>query len=71
MYELKNGNQALVCFILRPRQRGDGYTDGRSHISVHADKQTQVHSAQSSLTVIHPSTNRGRQCLSSVNVPLS
>jgi len=44
--------------------------DGRSQIKVHTDERTQVHSAQSSLTVTHPSTNRGRRCITSVNVPL-
>jgi len=32
--------------------------DGRSQIKVHTDERTQVHSAQSSLVVTHPSTNR-------------
>jgi len=40
--------------------------DGRSQIKVHADEWTQVHSAQSSLVVTHPSTNRARQYLSTV-----
>jgi len=50
-------------FILRPT------LDGRSQIKVHTDERTQVHSARSFLTVTHPSTNRGRRCLTSVNVP--
>jgi len=33
--------------------------------------RSQVHGARSSLTVTHPSANRGRRCLTSVNVPLS
>jgi len=45
--------------------------DSRSQIKVHTDEQTQGHSARSSLTVTHPSTNRGRRCLTSVNVPLN
>jgi len=32
----------------------------QSQIKNHTDKQTQVHSAWSSLAVTHPSTNRGR-----------
>jgi len=47
------------------------YRDGRSQIKVHTDERTQIHSARYSLTVTHPSTNRGRRCLTSVNVPLS
>jgi len=63
---------ARFCLIhLRPCQHDDGHTDGRSQIKVHADDRKQVHSAQSSLTVTHPSTNRGRRCLTSVNVPQS
>jgi len=54
----------LVWFILRPCQHDDGYIDGRSQIKVHADERTQVHSARSSLTVTHPSTNRGRNVAS-------
>jgi len=46
------------------------YIDGRSQIKVHTVERTQVHSDQSSLTVTHPSTNRGRRCLASMNVPL-
>jgi len=34
--------------------------DGRSEVKVHADERTQVHSARSSLTVTHQSTNRDR-----------
>jgi len=41
----------------------DCYIDGRSHIKVHTDERTQVHSARSSLTVTQPSPNRGRRCL--------
>jgi len=58
-------------FISRPCQHDDGYIDGRSRIKVHTDERTQVHSARSSLTVTHPSSNHGRHCLTSVNVPLS
>jgi len=61
----------LVWVILRPCQHDGGYVDGRSQIKVHTDERTQVQSAWSSLTVTHPSTNRGRRCLTSVNVPLS
>jgi len=61
----------FVWFILRPCQHDDGYIDGRSQIKVHTDERTQVHSARSSLTATHPSTNRGRRCLTSVNVSLS
>jgi len=45
--------------MLRPCQHDDGYIDGQSQIKVHTDEQTQVDSARSSLTVMHPSTNRG------------
>jgi len=51
----------FVWFILRPFQHDDGYIDGRSQIKVHTDERTQVHSARSSLTVTHPSSNRGRR----------
>jgi hypothetical protein len=34
------------------------YMDGRSQIKVHTDERKQVHSAQSSLAVTHPGTNR-------------
>jgi len=51
-------------------QHDDGYIDGRSRIEIHTDKRTQVHSAQSSLTVTHPSTNRGRRCLTSAELAL-
>jgi len=40
--------------------------DGRSQIKVHTDERTHVHSAQSSLAVTHPSTNRARRYLNSV-----
>jgi len=33
------------------------YIDGRSQIKVHTNERIQVHRAQSSLTVTHPSTN--------------
>jgi len=55
----------LVWFILRPCQHDNGYVDGRSQIKVHTDERTQVHSARSSMTVTHPSTNRGRLWLTS------
>jgi hypothetical protein len=45
--------------------------DGRSQFQVHADERTQVHSARLSLAVTHPSINRGRRALTSVNEPLS
>jgi len=45
----------------------DGYIYGRSQIKVHIDERIQVHSARSCLAVTHPSTNRGRRCLTSVN----
>jgi hypothetical protein len=53
-------------FDLRPCQHDNGYFDGRSQIKVHTDKRTQVHSAQSSLAVTHPGTNRARRSLTSV-----
>jgi len=40
--------------ILRPCQHNFGYVDGRSHIKIHTDEQTHVHSAQSFLVVTHP-----------------
>jgi len=57
---------ALVWFILRPCQHDNGYIDGRSQIKVHTDERTQVHSAQPSLAVTHPGTNRTRRYLTSV-----
>jgi len=59
----KNHCWPLVWFMLRPCQHLDGYIDGRPQITVHTNERTQVHSARSSLTVTHPSTNRGRHCL--------
>jgi hypothetical protein len=44
---------------------------GRSQFKVHTDGRTQVHSCGPSLAVTHPSTNRGRRALTSVNEPLS
>jgi len=41
--------------------------DSQSHIKVHTDEQTQVHSTHSSLMVTHPSTNRGRRYLTSMS----
>jgi len=52
-------------FDLRPCQHDNGYMDGRSQIKVHTYERTQVHSAQSSLVVTHPSTNRARRYLTS------
>ena len=51
---------------LRPCQHDNGYMDGRSQIKVHTDERTQVHSAQSSLVIAHPGTNRARCFLTSV-----
>jgi len=51
---------------LRPRQRDNGYVDGRSQNKVYTAKRTQVHSAQSSLAVTHPISNRARRYLTSV-----
>ena len=53
-------------FDLRPYQHDNGYLDGWSQIKVHTDERTQVHSAQSSLAVTHPGTNRARRSLTSV-----
>jgi len=49
--------------ILRPCRHDTGYRPVQTvgYIIVHIDGQTQVHSAQSSLVVTHPSTNRGRR----------
>jgi len=49
-----------------PCQHDNGYMDDRSQINVHTDERTQVHSAQSSLVVTHPSYNRARRYLTSV-----
>ena len=49
---------AMLMIDLRPCQHDNGYMDGRSQIKVHTDERTQVHSAQSSLAVTHPGTNR-------------
>jgi len=56
---------------LRPCQHDDGYTDGRSHIKVLTDERTQIHSAQSSHMVTHPSTNRARRYLTFVTKQVS
>jgi len=50
----------FVIFLihLRSCQHDYGYIDSRSQIKVHTDERTQVHSAQSSLTVTHPSNFR-------------
>jgi len=40
--------------------------DGRSQIKVHTDERVQVHSAQSSLAITHPSINRARRYLTLV-----
>jgi hypothetical protein len=40
----------------------------RSQFKVHTDEPTQVHSAQPSLAVTHPSTNRDRRALTSMNL---
>jgi hypothetical protein len=45
--------------------------DGRSQFQVHTDERTQVHSARLSLTVTHPSINRGRRALTSMKESLS
>jgi hypothetical protein len=45
--------------------------DGRSQFKVHTDERTQVHSTRLFLAVTHPSINRGRRALTSVNEPLS
>jgi hypothetical protein len=44
---------------------------GQSQFKVHTDGLTQVPSVQPSLAVTHPSINRGRRALNSVNEPLS
>ena len=52
-------------------QHSIGYIDDRSQFQVHTDERTNGHSAQSSLVVTHPSTNRGRRALTTVNESLS
>jgi len=56
-----------------PHQHDDGYIDGRSQIRVHTDGRTQVHSVHSLpwWSPGGPSLNRGRRCLTPVNVRLS
>jgi len=44
-------------FILPACQHDDGNIEDMLEIKVHTDERTQVHSARSSLAVIHPSTN--------------
>jgi len=57
----------LIDLGLRPyRRHDDGYMDDQSQINIHSDERTQVHSAQSSLAVTHPSINRVRRYLTSV-----
>jgi len=56
----KVGIERLIYLFTRPRQHDNGYMGGRSQIKVRTDERTQVHSAQSSLAVIHPRTNRAR-----------
>jgi len=51
---------------LRPCQHDNGHMDGRSQTKVHTNERTQVHSAQFSLVVTHPSTNQARRYLTSV-----
>jgi len=51
---------------LCPCQHDNSYMDGRLQIKVHTDKRTQVHSAQSSLSVTNQSTNLARRYLTSV-----
>jgi len=51
---------------LRRCQHDNGYVDDRSQFKVHTDERTQVHSAQSSLAVSRPSSNRARRYLTSV-----
>jgi len=51
----------LIYF--RPCQHDNSYIDGRSQFQVYTDERIhQVHSAQTSLVVTHPSPNR-RRCL--------
>jgi hypothetical protein len=56
---------------LRLCQHVNGYLDGRSQIKVHTDERTQIHSAQSSLMVTYPGTNRARRYSTSVTKSLS
>ena len=53
------------------RQHNIGYTDDRSQFQVHTDERANGHSTQSSLVITHPSTNRGRRALTTVNESLS
>jgi len=67
---LRSRSGREYSIILRPCQHDDGYRRSVTD-KIHTDERTQVHSAQSSLTVTHPSTNRSRRDLTSVNVPLN
>jgi len=54
---------------LHPCQHDNGCMDGRSQIKVHIEERTQVHIAQSSLTVtqvLNASTKRARRYLNTV-----
>jgi len=46
-------------------------TVGHILMSTPTNERTQAHCTPSSLAVTRPSNNRGRRCLTSVNVPLS
>jgi len=63
--------QRFGLIHLFPCQHDDGYIEGRSQIKANTNEWTQVHSAWSSLMVTHPSTNRSRRSLTSINEPLS
>jgi len=59
-----------VTYVKRPTdwftsvsQHDNGYMDGRLQMKIHTDERTLVHSAQLSLAVTHPSTNRARRYL--------
>ena len=59
------------CCCLLTSVQPDGYIYGRPQIKVHTDKWTQVYSAHCPLVVTHPSTNRDRRDLTTVNESLS
>jgi len=66
LLSLVNG---LLQFILRQCRHDNGYMVVRSQIKFDSDERIQ--SAQFSLVVTHPSTNRARRYLTSVNEPPS
>jgi len=60
----------VLCLISRPNYYlAMGQASIMHYSSEAVDKVRQVHSARSSLVVIHPCTNGRRRALTSVNMP--